>query len=311
MIKRMSLKKISICIIALLSIFLFYLFPSKDKLNVKEELEYVSTNNKSIIFLSDSNNYLAMANIDINDKNTTSKARKLITALINGEKYEDKIPNGFKSVIPSDTKILNTDFKDGVFKIDFSKDLLDTTMENEEKVIEAIVYTLTSIEDIKYVIIYVEGEILSKLPKSNIVLPATLDRSFGINKEYDITSNSDITKTTVYYINKYNNQEYYVPVTKVNNDNREKAEIIIEELSFNKTYNTSLMSYLNTNTKIVSVNKNDTDMIIDFNNYIYSDSDSEEVLNEVINTICMSIRDNYDVNRLIFTVNNKEIYKST
>ena len=252
MIKRMSLKKITICVIAIIAIFLFYLFPTNDKLKVTEELEYVNDEKLSTIFLNDSNNYLAMTSININDESVTSKGRKLITALIEGEKYEDNLPNGFKGVIPADTKILNTYFKDGVFKIDFSDTLLDTNKENEEKVIEAIVYTLTSIDDVKFVIIYMQGEILTKLPKSNITLPATLDRSFGINKEYDIDSEKDITKTTVYYINKYNNEEYYVPVTKVNNDTREKAEIIIEELSLNKTYNTSLMSYLNTNTKVMT-----------------------------------------------------------
>lgn len=311
MIKRMSLKKIAICISAIIAIFLFYLFPTNDKLKVNEELEYVSDEKLSTIFLNDSNNYLAMTSININDESITSKGRKLITALIQGEKYEDNLPNGFKGVIPADTKILNTYFKDGVFKIDFSESLLDTTKENEEKVIEAIVYTLTSIDEVKFVIIYLNGEILTLLPKSNITLPATLDRSFGINKEYDITSDKDITKTTIYYINKYNNIEYYVPVTKVNNDTREKAEIIIEELSINRTYNTSLMSYLNTNTKVITVNKNENDMVLDFNNYIYSDSNDNEVSDEVIKQVCLSIRDNYDINSIIFTVNNEEIYKST
>ena len=311
MIKRMYIKKITICIIAFVALFLFYIFPTNDKLKINEELEYTKDEKLSTIFLNDSNNYLAVANINLDDKNITSKARKLITALISDEKYEDKLPNGFKSVIPSGTKILNTHYKDGVFKIDFSKELLDTNKENEQKVIEAIVYTLTSIDDIKYVIIYVEGNILTNLPKSKITLPATLDRSFGINKEYDLTSDKNITKTTVYYINKYNDEEYYIPVTKVNNDSREKAEIIIEELSNNRTYATNLMSYLNTNTKVISVNRNNNNMIIDFNNYIYSNSDTEEVLSEVIEQVCMSIWDNYDVDKLIFTVNNKEIYKST
>lgn len=311
MIKRMSLKKIAICISAISAIFLFYLFPTNDKLKVNEELEYVSDEKLSTIFLNDSNNYLAMTSINIDDESITSKGRKLITALIQGEKYEDNLPNGFKGVIPADTKILNTYFKDGVFKIDFSETLLDTSKENEEKVIEAIVYTLTSIDEVKFVIIYLNGEILTLLPKSNITLPATLDRRFGINKEYDITNNKDITKTTIYYINKYNDIEYYVPVTRVNNDTREKAEIIIEELSINRTYNTNLMSYLNTNAKVIAVNKKNNDMVLDFNNYIYSDSTDNEVSDEVIKQVCLSIKENYDINSIIFTVNNKEIYKST
>lgn len=310
MIKRISLKKISICLIAMAAIFLFYLFPTNDKLKINEELEYID-DDLSTIFLMDSNNYLAKTSINLDDKDITSKAKKLLTALIQGEKYTEKIPNGFKSIIPNGTQILNIEYKDEVIKVDFSKELMNTNVDNEEKIIEAIVYTLTSINDVKYVIVYMNGELLTKLPQSNITLPSTLDRSFGINKEYDINSDKNITKTTIYYINKYNDKEYYVPVTKVSNDSREKAEIIIEELSNTNTYNTNLMSYLNSNTKVVSLNEDDNQLVIDFNDYIYNDIDSNEILDEVIYTICLSIQDNYNVDTVVFTVDNKEIYKST
>lgn len=292
------------------AIFLFYLFPTNDKLKINEDLEYIDEN-LSTIFLMDSNNYLAKTSISLDDKDITSKAKKLLTALIQGEKYTEKIPNGFKSIIPNGTQILNIEYKDEVIKVDFSKELMNTKIDNEEKIIEAIVYTLTSIDDVKYVIIYMNGELLTKLPQSNITLPSTLDRSFGINKEYDINSDKNITKTTIYYINKYNDKEYYVPVTKVSNDSREKAEIIIEELSNTNTYNTNLMSYLNSNTEVVSLNENNNQLVIDFNDYIYNDIDSNEILDEVIYTICLSIQDNYNVDTVVFTVDNKEIYKST
>lgn len=311
MIKRISLKKISICLIAIAAIFLFYLFPTNDKLKINEELEYIEEGNVSTIFLMDSNNYLAKTSISLDDSDITSKAKKLLTALIQGEKYTEKIPNGFKSIIPNGTKILNIEYKDEVIKVDFSSELMDTNVDNEEKIIEAIVYTLTSIDNVKYVIIYMNGKILTKLPQSNITLPSALDRSFGINKEYNINSDKNITKTTVYYINKYNDKEYYVPVTKVSNDSREKVQIIIEELSNTSTYNANLMSYLNSNTKVVSLNEDKNQLVIDFNDYIYNDIDSNEILDEVIYTICLSIQDNYNVDTVVFTVDNKEIYKST
>ena len=311
MIKRISLKKISICLIAIAAIFLFYLFPTNDKLKINEELEYIEEGNVSTIFLMDSNNYLAKTSISLDASDITSKAKKLLTALIQGEKYTEKIPNGFKSIIPNGTKILNIEYKDEVIKVDFSSELMDTNVDNEEKIIEAIVYTLTSIDNVKYVIIYMNGKILTKLPQSNITLPSALDRSFGINKEYNINSDKNITKTTVYYINKYNDKEYYVPVTKVSNDSREKVQIIIEELSNTSTYNANLMSYLNSNTKVVSLNEDENQLVIDFNDYIYNDIDSNEILDEVIYTICLSIQDNYNVDTVVFTVDNKEIYKST
>ena len=58
------------------------------------------------------------------------------------------------------------EFDNGVLKIDLSKDLLDVKAEIEEKLIESIVYTLTSIDGIDKVILYVEGDILNKLPQT-------------------------------------------------------------------------------------------------------------------------------------------------
>ena len=309
MIKRISLKKISICIISLISIFLFYLFPTNNKLKINKELEYKEDSKKSTIFLLDENNYLAKTIINIDDSNIKNKAKKLLTALISGEKYENIIPNGFKSIIPSDTKILNIYYKDNVIKVDFSSELLDVKKEYEEKVIEDIVYTLTSIENIKFVIIYINGKILTKLPKNNTTIPATLDRSFGINKQYDITNDKEINRTTIYYLNKHNDNYYYIPVTKINNDNKEKAEIIIEELKNNNIYNSKLMSFLNSDVKIFNTNKDNKKITLELNNKIY-DNNSNKILDEVINTICLSLNDNYDINEISFTVDNEEIYKS-
>ena len=307
MIKRISLKKISICIIAFISIFLFNLF-STNKLKINKTLEY-KDEKASTIFLLDENNYLAKTSINIDDNNIKLKAKKLLLALINDEKYQDIIPNGFKSIIPSSTKILNIYYKENVIKVDFSSDLLNVDKQFEEKIIEDIVYTLTSIKDIKYVIIYIDGEILTKLPKSNITIPATLDRNFGINKEYNITSNKDIKKTTVYYINKYNDNYYYVPVTKINNSDKQKAEIIIDELKYNNVYNTHLMSFLNNDVKIINVDYTDKTLSIELNDKIF-DNNTNKILDEVINTICLSLNDNYDINEILFKVDNKEIYKS-
>ena len=307
MIKRISLKKISICIIAFISIFLFNLFPT-NKLKISKTLEY-KDENSSTIFLLDENNYLAKTSINIDDNNIKLKAKKLLLALINDEKYQDMIPNGFKSIIPSSTKILNIYYKENVIKVDFSSDLLNVDKQFEEKIIEDIVYTLTSINDIKYVIIYINGEILTKLPKNNITIPATLDRNFGINKEYNITSNKDIKKTTVYYINKYNDNYYYVPVTKINNSDKQKAEIIIDELKYNNVYNTHLMSFLNNDVKIINVDYTDKTLSIELNDKIF-DNNTNKVLDEVIDTICLSLNDNYDINEILFKVDNKEIYKS-
>lgn len=312
MLKRIYTKKLIVCAVALFAILLIYVIPNDDdKLKVKEELNYVNKDiQTSTIFLLDSNNYLASTEIVTTSKNTEGKAKELLESLIIDGNKQDKIPSGFKAVIPSNTQIRSLTYNDKLIKVDFTEELMNTSIENEEKIIEAIVYTLTSIEDVKFVIIYMNGDILTKLPQSKINLPSTLDRSFGINKEYNLTNPKNINKTTIYYISEFNGNEYYVPVTKVNNDERNKIEIIVDELSSSNVYKTNLMSYLNNNTKLLSVNELEDELVVNFNSAIFNDINTKEILEEVIYTISMSINDNYDVNTVVFSVEDEEICKN-
>jgi len=312
MLKQKIIRKLGITSSILFAFLLVYFIPKeKDLDNIKQELVYQYNDVvKETIYLLDKNNYLGKTEIVVSSNDTIEKAKELLETLISDGIGEDKIPNGFTSIIPSDTKINEIEIDKNIIKIDFSKELLEVKEELEEKVIEAIVYTVTSISEIDKVMIYIDGEILSKLPKSNINLPTILDRTYGINKTYDIKDYKDISSVTIYYLNKHDNDVYYVPVTKYTNDTREKVEIIIDELTSSPIYTSNLMSYLNNNTKLLKTNIENDLMSLEFNNYIFNDYDDKKVLEEVIYTISLSIYDNYEVEEIKFLNNDKEIYTS-
>ncbi len=314
MLKRFWIKKIMIASSALFALLLICLIPKEDKTltNIKQELEYIDKGiNKNEIFLLDVNNYLARTSVALTSTDVTGKAKEILNTLITGSSGESKIPNGFRGVLPADTKILTVEYEDKILKINLSNEVMDVKEDMEEKVIEAIVYNLTSIDGVDKIMLFVDGNILTKLPKTGINLPTTLDRSYGINKEYDINSTKNITNVTVYYVNKYNGNEYYVPVTKYVNDDREKIQIIVDELTSSPIYSSNLMSYLNSNTKLLEISESVDSLDLVFNSYIFSDVDEKEILEEVIYTISLSVKDNYDVNEVSFTVNDEEICKST
>lgn len=316
MLKKMSIKKILVSTSVLFALFLVYLIP-KESINtlddVKQKLEYVDKNAiTSSIYLMDSENYLARANVLVNTKDTEieSRAKELLEILIKDGVGESKIPNGFRTIIPSDTKILSIKYEQEVLKIDLSKEFLDVDKNLEEKIVEAVVYTLTTIKDIDKIVLYVEGDVLTKLPKTKINLPSTLDRSFGINKEYDVSTTKNINQVTVFYVNKFNEEYYYVPVTKYLNDDREKIKIIVDELTSSTNYNTNLMSFLDNNTKLLSVTNNDNIMELEFNKSILNNFNTKDILEEVIYTIALSVEANYDIDQLVFSVESEKVYKS-
>ena len=306
------IRKIIITSSALFALLLIYLIPNQDeKLNINQNLEYVNLEvATNTIYLLDNYNYLGKTEVVVNSTTTEEKVKELVEVLISGGSGENKIPNGFKSILPSDTKILSVKYEDGLIKIDFSKELLNINKELEEKMIEAIIYTVTSVDEVDKLIIYVEGDILTKLPQTKINLPSTLDRNFGINKTYDFTKTDDINQVTVYYLNKHNDNYYYVPVTKYLNDNRDKIKIIIDELTSTNTYNTNLLSYLNSNTEILAIEEQPDILELTFNSYIFSDVESKDILEEVIYTICLSVKDNYDVSEVVIKSEDEEIYQA-
>ena len=313
MIKKSAFKRIALASIILLLLVLFSLFPKEQnyELNLKQEVEYVSNNKMSEIYLLDANNFIGRANVVLNGNKTTDKIREMLEIMIVDGKKESFVPNGFRAIIPSDTKIISVELADGVAKINLSKSLLDVNKEMEEKVIEAITYSLTSIDEVKGVIIYIEGQVLTKLPQTSKRLPALLKRNFGVNKIYDIDSLVDIQGVTVYYINKHDDNYYYVPVTKYINDSRDKIKIIIDELISGPLYETNLMSFLNTNAKLLNYEIAADSILLNFNSYILDDIKNKKILEEVIYSIALSVGDNYDVKEVVFMVENVEIEKST
>jgi germination protein M len=314
MLKKSSIERIILATIILLLLLLFSIFPKDDEYNLsinnKITIEYTNPNPDET-FLLDSNNYIGRANILLSGKTTEGKIRELVDILIIDGKKESSIPNGFRAIIPSDTRILGIDFTgEGIVKLNFSKELFNVKPEQEEKIIEAIIYSLTSLTDVKGVLIYIEGELLTTLPQTKKRLPALLKRDYGINKIYNIESTSNINSVTVYYITRYNDNYYYVPVTKYSNDNRDKIKIIIDELSSGPIYETNLMSFLNANTKLLNYELSEDTLSLNFNSYILDDLKNRKILEEVIYSISLSIGDNYDVLEVIFMVHDEEVEKS-
>lgn len=314
MLKKMSIRKIAVATLALFTMGLLYLIPGNEEIEYalsNNDIEYVYTNAQSTIYLLDSNNYVARTTMKGCDCDKKEEAEHILEGLIIGGAKNEDIPNGFRPIIPAGTEILNLNLDNKVLTINFSKELLDINKDYEEKMIESIIYTLTSIEGIDKVVIQVEGEVLNKLPNSNKTLPTSLDKSYGINKTYDIVNTSNVDSYTVYYVSTYNDNTYYVPVTKyINSEGDDKVKVIIDELASSPIHEENLMSYLNANTSLIDYNLENDVLKLNFNSSILSDSTSNKILEEVIYTISLSANDNYDVKEVDFLVDNQEIYKN-
>lgn len=312
MLRKFAYNKIFRTTGMLLLFLLLLLFPASKEYSLEDDITVKTSSNlkKNEVFLIDKNGYVARCKVLISGNTNEDYATKLVELLIIDGKYQEKIPNGFRAILPTDVKINDVSINGDSITIDLSKEFYELSSIDVQRAIEALTFNLTSINGITNLYIKIDGSLLKTFDKTekNFVQPFT--RKSGVNKTYDVTNYKDASSVTVYYVSKSNNGYYYVPVTKITNDNRDKIKIIIDELTCSHIYETNLMSFLNYNTRLLNYELTDDVLTLNFNNFLFDDENSKSILEEVIYSISLSVRDNYDVKEVIFTVDGMEITKS-
>lgn len=300
MLKRRALRKIFITTLTAFILLVVYSIPNmyekENTLKTNLEIEYITGIGTNYIYLLDQNGYLVKTRILLDSTDKQEQIKLLLKNLTKSD--NSKFPTGLRATIPNGTKVLDVIYDEEYVTVNFSKKIWDIEEEEKDRMIESIVYSIMDLGDIKGVILEVEEEVPEEYNK-------VLDKSMGINKTYNITSRNDINKVVVYYMEEISGDKYYVPVTKYLNKSDEKIKIIVDELTTSYIYEPNLMSFLNSNTKLLDYKEQENLMTINFNNAIF-DGDSK-ILEEVSYTLAYSVFDNYDVGEVIIQVNGENV----
>ena len=307
MLTKAIKKRIFLIISSIFIIIIVYLFPTKkEDIKIKENMN--NPKDETIIYLKDNNNYISRVSVYVKDNDINSRIKEIINYLTIKSSNSNYIKEGFKPIIPVNTKVLSISIDKTLVKLNFSKELLNVSEEDEEKMLSSIIYSITSIDGIDSISIYIDGNLLTKLPNSGKSLPSTLNRSFGINKSYNLTNVTGTTSTTIYYLAKQNDYYYYVPVTMINNNKNDKMEIIITELASKFAYQTGLISFLKS-AKQMSYELDKDKIQVNIEKELFNNLNSSNILETVIYSMNLSIKDNYRVNKVTYLIDDN-IYKS-
>lgn len=300
MLRKKALRKIFITTLSAFILLVVYSIPNMTKndnaIRTNLEVEYITGIGTNNIYLLDKNDLLVKTNILLDKKDKIDQIKLLLNNLIDDN--NSKFPNGLSATIPKNTKLIDVVYDEEYVTLNFSKKLLSVKSELKDRMIESIVYSVMDLGDVKGVIITVEDEMIKEYAK-------VLDRNIGINKKYDIKSRNKINKVVIYYLEEIDDNNYYVPVTKYLNDDRDKIKIIIDELTTSYIYEPNLMSFLNSNTKLLDHEEKENVMSLNFNNALFDGND--KIVEEVKYTLAYSIFDNYDVEQVLLQVDGKNI----
>lgn len=302
MLRTKAIRKIfltTLTLFILLTVFTITNYKNENVLRTNLEIEDIAGLKTNVIYLLNDEGLLVQDRVLLDGSSVEEKIEKLLINLIEGS--TGSFADGLSKVIPKGTVVNNVMVGNKYVTIDFSKELLNVSEEKEKSMITAIVYSVMDLDDFLGVSILVEGKSLEEYPNSKEKINKILDKSIGINKNYDITSFNNINKVVIYYLENINDNLYYVPVTKYVNDDREKVNIIVEELASSYIYESNLMSFLNSNVSLIEYEEKDNIMSLNFNDYLFDGND--KVLEEVLYSIAYSVFDNYDVSMVSFEVN--------
>lgn len=304
MIKNGSFRRIIVASFALVIVLLsIYLFP-KNEVKIPSKTTYTKASTGAI-YLIDKNNYVARTTINIDASEKEAKAIELINALINGTNKNRYLPDGFISYIPSGTILNKISIDKDLITVDFNERFLDSKNFNEEKMIESLVFTLTEIDGIKKVKLLINGNNLTKLPVSGKNIPEVLDRSIGINKKIKSSTFKNTQNVITYFISDNKQNRYYVPITFITDSNKEKIEVIINELESKDNIDSNLSTYITAGVSMQNYQILENEFNMEFNNLIFNDlNDIDE---EVVYGLALSIRDNYDIDKISIDVENKQV----
>lgn len=306
MIKTKAIRKIfttTLSMFIILCVFSLMTINLDNTLKVNLEINDISGIGNGYVYLLSKNDYLVRKNIYLDSDDNVLNIKKALSYLI--ESDNNKYSNELMGVIPKGTKINEVICGEDLVTVDFSKEILSVSIGHEKHMISSIVYTIMDLVDVEGVSILVDGELLRSYPNTGEVFGSVLNKSIGINNRYDITSRRNINRVVLYYVDLIDKDIYYVPVTKYINDDREKVKIIIEELKSSYLSEVNLMSFLNSNVKLIDYQIENDIFFLNFDDYLFDSND--KILEEVMYTISYSIFDNYDVNMVMFLVNGEEV----
>ena len=290
-------RKVIISFLSLIVLLIIYLIPVNN--NYEEKSNYIDVKKNSVYLLN--NDLLVQTEVIANKDNLEDKILEIIDTLtINGSK-KNYISEYFTPVIPENTKVLNLDLKDKLLKINFSQEFSSANIST----IEALVYSLTELEEVENIMLFIEGVKIDKIEDK--IIPNVLNRDFGINKVYDITTLNNVYKATMYYYVNIDDNFNIVPVTLFTNDNVNKVEIIVEKLKSAPIYQSNLMSFLADNAKLLDYEIEENKIRLEFENAILDNFFESELLEEVKYAISETLKSTIGVSEITFVIDNEEI----
>jgi germination protein M len=242
--------------------------------------------------------------------NTEQIAKKSLEYLVEDGPAQALIPAGFTALLPKGTQVkgINLIADQKLAVVDFSNAFTSYNAQDERKIMEAVVWTLTGFPTIDQVQFRLEGKDMTEMPVFNTPLDEPLTRKMGINLELAPGVNiGQATPVTLYFHNETAAQfEYFVPVTRMIKRTDQTNTAVMEQLVKGPLDNKGLTATLTESTKVSSIAQSEDHQLVTVDLASAAADSSGSLTPEALEAIILSITESSGASKVQFTINGEK-----
>lgn len=265
-------------------------------------------NSNITVYLKDAKGYVAPVSLNVGYEEGIAK-KSLLYMVEDGE-YKDELPAGFTPLLPKGTK-LTVDIKENVASVDFSNQFADYNGQDERKILEAITWTLTGFPNVNGVKLSVNGTPLKEMPVNGTPLDGPLTRTMGINVEKaNGVEFGEFSAVTLYFSAlSPEDEQYYVPVTRLVKRTDSIAKTAIEQLIAGPANTNILNSVIMPTVKVLDFKQQDDTVTVNLSDDILSADNTAPA--ELLQSVVLSLTENTGAKKVQILVNGQAGLKGT
>lgn len=253
------------------------------------------------LYLMDVNGMIAEQTLELPKLDSKEVATQVLSYLVKDGPVTSLLPNGFQAVLPAGTEILGLNLQeDGTLIVDVSEEFKNYEPEDELKILESMTYTLTQFDSVDKIQLQINGHPQDVMPINGTPIGEGYSRVNGINIiDTDTVDLMNSKAVTMYYPTEYNDNRYYVPVTKhieVNYKDPNMFESIVHSLLDGPGYYLNLSHVFNMETSLLN-NPTLKDGVLElvFSQDILKDKDKAVISDEVMETLVRTLTEQHSV----------------
>lgn len=259
----------------------------------KSELNKSANSTKYIereLYLVNANGLLAPQAVALPASNAPGK--QVLEYLVQDGPVSDLLPNGFQAPLPAGTMVKSVSLNQrGLLTADFSRELLDAPVSDQDRIVQSLVWTLTQFDTVKKVTIHVSGRTLTEWPNSKRPVGQGLSRSDGINETFGgVADVADSVPATVYYLSSNKGKSYDIPVTvRVAQTGSDTLSGLVNAL-IHEPAGSEFISTFSPETELIEkpVIKGDV-VYLHFNEALYADKASKMISDDALRCLVLTL----------------------